>query len=56
MRRQSRSIVYSARYDSLADLVSFLMEDCCAGHPAIRKRLERCCKSDATWSEGDVGA
>jgi ArsR family transcriptional regulator len=34
-RRESRSIVYSASYKTLADLVKFLMEDCCAGHPDI---------------------
>ena len=45
-RRESRSIIYSASYESLADLVKFLMEDCCAGHPAIRDNLEKsdgCC-------------
>ena len=45
-RRESRSIIYSASYDALSDLVKFLMEDCCAGHPAIRENIERaddCC-------------
>ncbi len=49
-RRESRSIVYSASYDTLADLVTFLMEDCCAGHPRIRGSIERsasCCSSEA---------
>ncbi len=40
-RRESRSIVYSARYDALADLVKFLMEDCCSGHPNIKASLDR---------------
>ncbi|WP_236777949.1 ArsR/SmtB family transcription factor, partial [Agrobacterium tumefaciens] len=40
-RRESRSIIYSASYEALADLVKFLMEDCCAGHPAIRENVER---------------
>ncbi|MBW9115695.1 helix-turn-helix transcriptional regulator [Rhizobium cauense] len=47
-RRVSRSIFYSANYASLADLVKFLMEDCCAGHPAIRENVERrdgCCSA-----------
>ncbi|MCJ8518542.1 DNA-binding transcriptional ArsR family regulator [Pseudorhizobium tarimense] len=39
-RRESRSIIYSASYEALADLVKFLMEDCCAGHPIIRKNVE----------------
>jgi len=47
-RRESRSIVYTAGYDALAELVKFLMEDCCAGHPAIRNSVEErktCCAS-----------
>ena len=45
-RRESRSIIYSASYESLADLIKFLMEDCCAGHPAVRENVEKsdgCC-------------
>ncbi len=34
-RRESRSIVYSASYDTLSGLVDFLMRDCCQGHPEI---------------------
>jgi len=34
-RRLSRHIFYAARYDTARSLISFLMEDCCAGHPAI---------------------
>ncbi|MBL8577723.1 MAG: winged helix-turn-helix transcriptional regulator [Mesorhizobium sp.] len=34
-RRDSRSIVYSAEFDSLTGLIRFLMEDCCAGRPEI---------------------
>ena len=58
-RRESRSIVYSASYDALADLVKFLMDDCCAGHPMIREGVERpdgCCKTDAARREGDIVA
>ena len=33
-RRQGRSIVYSAIFPVLADLVAFLMHDCCDGHCA----------------------
>lgn len=48
-RRESRSIVYSASYETLAALVKFLMEDCCSGHPDIRAQVERkegCCAGD----------
>ncbi|PRD42858.1 transcriptional regulator [Phyllobacterium phragmitis] len=34
-RRESRSIVYSAEYQALSSLIKFLLEDCCAGNPAI---------------------
>lgn len=34
-RRAARSIIYSARYDTLRDLIGFLMKDCCGGHPEI---------------------
>jgi DNA-binding transcriptional ArsR family regulator len=58
-RRRSRLIVYRASIDALADLVTLLMQDCCAGHPIVRRRIERyegCGKTDARGSEGDVGA
>ena len=34
-RREARSIIYSASVGGLADLIRFLMEDCCSGHPQI---------------------
>lgn len=34
-QREARSIIYTAKYEALSDLVRFLMEDCCAGHPEI---------------------
>ncbi len=34
-RRESRSIVYSARFDRMAELVAFLAEDCCRGAPEV---------------------
>jgi ArsR family transcriptional regulator len=34
-RRKARSIIYAANYDTLRDLIGFLMKDCCAGHPEI---------------------
>ncbi|WP_313611068.1 ArsR/SmtB family transcription factor [Rhizobium sp.] len=55
-RRESRSIIYSASYDALADLAKFLMEDCCAGHPTVRENVQRsdgCC---VPANKGDVVA
>ncbi|UXS98686.1 MULTISPECIES: ArsR/SmtB family transcription factor [Agrobacterium] len=53
-RRISRSILYSASYDTLAELVKFLVEDCCAEHPAILENVERSdgCASPAGTSSG----
>lgn len=34
-RRESRSIIYSARIEALSGLIRFLMEDCCSGRPEI---------------------
>ena len=36
-RRASRSLFYAARYDGMRELLSYLMEDCCAGRPEICK-------------------
>jgi ArsR family transcriptional regulator len=46
-RRESRSIIYSANYDGMSDLLGFLVEDCCAGRPEICAPLadvaQSCC-------------
>ncbi|HWU95990.1 MAG TPA: helix-turn-helix transcriptional regulator [Sphingomonas sp.] len=34
-RRDGRSIIYTARYGSMTELLEFLMQDCCAGSPEI---------------------
>lgn len=34
-RRDGRSILYQASYDTVRELVLFLMEDCCAGNSAV---------------------
>ena len=34
-RRDGLSIIYAAAYDQMRDLLGFLMEDCCQGHPEI---------------------
>lgn len=34
-RREGRSIIYTAGYDRMRELLAFLMEDCCAGAPVI---------------------
>lgn len=34
-RREGRSVIYSADYDGMRDLLGFLVEDCCGGRPEI---------------------
>ncbi len=34
-QRHGRSVVYQANYDTVRELVLFLMEDCCAGNNAV---------------------
>ncbi|MBO9576972.1 MAG: helix-turn-helix transcriptional regulator [Sphingobium sp.] len=45
--RVSRSIIYAANYDTMRDLLGFLVEDCCGGRPEICEPLvevaQNCC-------------
>lgn len=34
-RRDGRSIIYTAAYPRMRDLLAFLMEDCCGGAPEV---------------------
>ncbi|MBS9479070.1 ArsR/SmtB family transcription factor [Ancylobacter radicis] len=34
-RREGRSILYNATFPALAELIEFLMRDCCRGHPDV---------------------
>jgi DNA-binding transcriptional ArsR family regulator len=34
VERRSRSLIYSARYDTMNALLGYLTENCCAGNPA----------------------
>lgn len=38
-RRDGRSVIYSADYGAFAELLSFLVEDCCDGRPEVCSRL-----------------
>lgn len=49
-RREGRSVIYTANYDTMRELLTFLMEDCCAGSPQICAPLaaiaSRACKAE----------
>ena len=34
-RRDGRSVIYSPEYDTVRQLIVFLMDDCCAGNRAV---------------------
>jgi ArsR family transcriptional regulator len=34
-RREGRSIIYTAGYGQMRELIAFLLEDCCGGNPQI---------------------
>jgi DNA-binding transcriptional ArsR family regulator len=46
-RRDGRSIIYSAAYGRMRDLIAYLMEDCCGGNAEICAPIAavagRCC-------------
>jgi DNA-binding transcriptional ArsR family regulator len=49
-RRVGRSILYSAAYEPMTDLIAFLMEDCCAGSPEVCAPLAGIASEAATCS------
>lgn len=34
-RREGRSVIYSARYVQMTELLEYLLQDCCGGQPEI---------------------
>jgi len=44
-RRESRNLIYTARFDRMRELLAFLMQDCCGGRPEIcnLSLSEPCC-------------
>jgi len=56
-RRESRSLIYVANYQPMADLIKFLMEDCCAGDQIIKATVEEpdgCCTSGQETEAGSL--
>lgn len=45
--RHGRSIVYRADYDAIGALVSYLMENCCAGQPRGSQENTQCASTSA---------
>ena len=38
-RREGRSVIYTARYQNMTELLEYLMKDCCGGSPEICSSL-----------------
>jgi DNA-binding transcriptional ArsR family regulator len=56
-RRESRAILYTARYARMRDVLAFLLDDCCNGNPEICAPLMNvatraaCCADDQAEHE-----
>lgn len=57
-RREGRSIIYHADYETFSQLLGFLVEDCCDGRPELCTQLAaavesaRACPGEPTPSSG----
>lgn len=40
-RREGRSILYSADFAAMGDLVDYLTDQCCGGHPEVCRNVDR---------------
>lgn len=49
-RRDGRSIIYSANYDTMQNLINFLLENCCEGD----EKKSDCCSEINTCNEPSV--
>lgn len=51
-RREGRSIIYTARYESMTELLEYLMQDCCSGAPEICAPLAELALKSRCGAEG----
>jgi DNA-binding transcriptional ArsR family regulator len=51
VRRDGRSMIYSARYDAMNGLISFLTKNCCKGSAARRSRTDAAARSRSSRKE-----
>lgn len=55
-RREGRSIIYSAKYDTMQSLINFLMENCCEGKIDCCNEINTCdepniCNENTSYNE-----
>ena len=53
-RRASRSIIYTADYDRMGDLLGYLVHDCCNGSPEVCAPLAALVRDAACCAAGQV--
>jgi ArsR family transcriptional regulator, arsenate/arsenite/antimonite-responsive transcriptional repressor len=46
-RRQSRSIIYSANFKTMTELIGYLTENCCGGKPELCMPVSEACNAPA---------
>ena len=44
VRRDGRSMIYAAQFETMNALIGFLTENCCAGAPCVASNLPGCCE------------
>jgi ArsR family transcriptional regulator len=49
VRREGRSMIYAARFETMNDLLGFLTETCCGGKPDKCKPVAKC--NPAKWTK-----
>ncbi|WP_423140829.1 ArsR/SmtB family transcription factor [Parablastomonas sp. CN1-191] len=53
-RREGRTVIYTARYEQMAQLLEFLVQDCCSGQPDICAPLADAVLQSRCLPEGRV--
>lgn len=53
-RRDGRTIIYTARYAQMTDLLCFLIDDCCSGQPEICTPLAELTLRSRCGAEGNA--
>ena len=53
-RREGRSVIYSAQYQAMTDLLEYLMQDCCGGAPEICASLTNSVQRSQCIANGEA--
>jgi DNA-binding transcriptional ArsR family regulator len=42
-KRFGKNIVYRAEFETLAEVIAYIVDDCCCGHPSLRRSVAKGC-------------